>query len=224
MNEMTDQAGLPVWATPAETALARTRSGPKGLEEAEAARRLETDGPNRLPDPPRRSALQRLASQFNNLLILVLIGAAAITAMLGHFIDTTVILAVVIANTLIGFFQEGKAEEALEALRGMLAPKAVVLRGGRKREIPAESLVKGDIVQLEPGDKVPADLRLISASSLSAEEAILTGESVPVSKQVEPVAAGAVPGDRRQRHVPLGDRAHFFRPDREEPGGDRRQA
>jgi magnesium-transporting ATPase (P-type) len=197
MNEMSEQPGRPFWAEPAETALARTRSGPKGLDEAEAASRLEADGPNRLPEPPRRTALQRLVAQFNNLLILVLIGAAVITALLGHYIDTVVILAVVVANTLIGFFQEGKAEQALEALRGMLAPRASVLRDGRRVELPADRLVAGDIVHLEPGDKVPADLRLISASSLSAEEAILTGESVPVRKQVDPVEDDAVLGDRR---------------------------
>jgi magnesium-transporting ATPase (P-type) len=197
MNQETDVAGRPFWAEPAQNALARTGSGRNGLEEAEAVRRLEADGPNRLPEPPRRTALQRLAAQFNNLLILVLIGAAAITALLGHYIDTVVILAVVVANTLIGFFQEGKAEQALEALRGMLAPRANVLRDGRRAEIPADRLVTGDIVQLEAGDKVPADLRLISASSLSIEEAILTGESVPTRKQVEPVEDEAVLGDRR---------------------------
>jgi len=197
MNDLKDVAGRPYWAEPAESALARAGSNRKGLSEAEAARRLEAEGPNRLPEPPRRTALQRLVAQFNNLLILVLIGAAVITALLGHYIDTVVILAVVVANTLIGFFQEGKAEEALEALRGMLAPRASVLRDGHRVEIAADTLVPGDIVQLEAGDKVPADLRLISASSLSIEEAILTGESVPARKQIDPVEDEAVLGDRR---------------------------
>ncbi|WP_210257364.1 HAD-IC family P-type ATPase [Chelativorans sp. ZYF759] len=197
MNDVKESAGRPSWAEPAESVLALTGSDRKGLSQAEARRRLEAEGANRLPEPPRRTALQRLVSQFNNLLILVLIGAAAITALLGHFIDTFVILAVVAANTLIGFFQEGKAEEALEALRGMLAPRASVLRDGRRVEIAADELVRGDIVQLEAGDKVPADLRLVSASSLSIEEAILTGESVPTRKQVDPVEKEAVLGDRR---------------------------
>ena len=197
MNDMQELTDRPFWADSAERALARTHSDPHGLSEAEAARRLEAGGPNRLPEPPRRTALQRLVAQFNNLLILVLLGAAAITAMLGHYIDTFVILAVVVANTLIGFFQEGKAEEALQALRGMLAPRASVLRDGHRVEITAEKLVPGDIVQLQPGDKVPADLRLIAASSLSIEEAILTGESVPTRKQVDPVEKDAVLGDRR---------------------------
>ncbi|TVR10527.1 MAG: HAD family hydrolase [Salinarimonadaceae bacterium] len=197
MNDQTQQPDRPIWAETVDEALALTGSGRRGLDDAEAKRRLAADGPNKLPEPPRRTALQRLLAQFNNLLILVLIGAAGITALLGHYIDTVVILAVVVVNTLIGFVQEGKAEEALEALRGMLAPRAVVSRGGKKHEISAENLVKGDLVHLEAGDKVPADLRLISASSLSAEEAILTGESVPTRKQTEPVEDDAVLGDRR---------------------------
>ena len=197
MDDLQDMAGRPLWAEPVERALARTGSDSNGLSAAEAARRLEAEGPNRLPKPPRRTALQRLVAQFKNLLILVLMAAAAITALLGHYIDTVVILAVVIANTLIGFFQEGKAEQALEALRGMLAPRAAVLRDGRRIEIAAESLVRGDIVQLEPGDKVPADLRLVTASGLSIEEAILTGESLPARKQIAPVGPDAVVGDRR---------------------------
>lgn len=197
MNDIDDPTARPFWAEPAESALAHAESDPHGLTETEAARRLEAEGPNRLPEPPRRTALQRLVAQFNNLLILILLGAAAITAMLGHYIDTFVILAVVVANTLIGFLQEGKAEEALQALRGMLAPRASVMRDGHRVEIAAEKLVPGDIVQLQPGDKVPADLRLISASSLSIEEAILTGESVPTRKHVEPVEKDAVLGDRR---------------------------
>ncbi|MCG6114719.1 MAG: HAD-IC family P-type ATPase [Mesorhizobium sp.] len=197
MTDLQDMAGRPPWAEPVESALARTGSGSNGLSAAEAARRLAAEGPNRLPEPPRRTALQRLLAQFKNLLILVLLAAAAITALLGHYIDTVVILAVVVANTLIGFFQEGKAEQALEALRGMLAPRAAVLREGQRIEIAAEELVRGDIVQLEPGDKVPADLRLVTAAGLSIEEAILTGESLPARKQTDPVDPDAVLGDRR---------------------------
>ncbi len=197
MNEKQAPTGYRSWAETAEAALAQTGSRRKGLSEAEAGERLSRHGPNRLPEPPRRTALQRLAAQFNNLLILVLIGAAIVTALLGHFIDTTVIMAVVVANTIIGFVQEGRAENALEALRAMLAPKASVVRDGVRQELPADRLVPGDIVQLEPGDKVPADLRLLATHGLSIEEAILTGESVPVSKQVDPVAPDAVLGDRR---------------------------
>src|SRR5699024_1779592 len=112
-------------------------------------------------------------------------------------IDTSVILAVVLANAAIGFIQEGRAEAAMGAIRDMLAPRANVLRDGRRVSLDAADLVPGDIVVLEAGDKVPADLRLIEARSLSAQEAALTGESVPVEKGVAPVAADAALGDRR---------------------------
>ncbi|MGY6533261.1 cation-translocating P-type ATPase [Glycocaulis sp.] len=169
----------------------------EGLSADEAAARLERHGANRLPEPPRPGPLQRLARQFNNLLILVLIAAAVITAILGHYIDTAVILAVVLANTVIGFVQEGRAEQALAALRGMLAPKANVWRDGERNSLPASTLVPGDIVWLEAGDRVPADVRLIEARGLRIDEAMLTGESVPARKQTDPVSPEAVLGDRR---------------------------
>jgi len=184
------------WAEPAESVLDVLEATEKGLSGDEAARRLQEHGPNSLPEPPRPSALMRLARQFNNLLILVLIAAAAITAVLGHWVDTAVILAVVIFNTTIGFVQEGRAEAALEALRDMLAPRAAVLRNGERQTIPAGDLVPGDLVVLEAGDKVPADLRMIDVSSMAVDEAILTGESVPVSKDTAPVAEDADLGDR----------------------------
>ena len=184
------------WSERAETVLDILDARREGLSRAEARRRLETHGPNSLPEAPRPSPLVRLARQFNNLLILVLIAAAAITAVLGHWIDTFVILAVVVINAVIGFVQEGRAESALEALRDMLAPDAAVLRDGERQTVPAAELVPGDIVLLEAGDKVPADLRLIEVASMSVEEAILTGESVPARKSVDPVEPGAPLGDR----------------------------
>jgi magnesium-transporting ATPase (P-type) len=184
------------WAEPAEKVLDALDASDKGLSGDEAARRLEDYGPNSLPEPPRPSALMRLARQFNNLLILVLIAAAAITALLEHWVDTGVIMAVVIINAVIGFVQEGRAEAALEALRDMLAPKAAVLRDGERHTIPAAELVPGDVVVLEAGDKVPADLRMIEVSSMAVDEAILTGESVAVDKDTEPVAEDADLGDR----------------------------
>ena len=126
----------------------------------------------------------------------MLLAAAAVTAGLQHWVDTGVILAVVLANALIGFVQEGKAEAAMAAIRNMLAPRAAVLRDGRRMTLDGAELVPGDIVLLEAGDKVPADLRLLEARGLAAQEAILTGESVPVEKTVEPVAAAASLGDR----------------------------
>lgn len=177
--------------------MAALATGASGLSVDEARIRLETGGPNRLPEPPRAGAVARFLRQFNNLLIYVLLGAAAVTAALGHPVDTGVILAVVLVNAIIGFVQEGRAEEALAAIRGMLAPEAHVLRDGRRRDVPAEALVPGDLVILEPGDRVPADLRLMLANGLRIQEAVLTGESVPVEKTTEPVAEDAALGDRR---------------------------
>lgn len=170
--------------------------GEEGLGEEEVAKRRERYGPNRLPAPEVRGALRRFLAQFNNLLIYVLIGAASVTALLQHWIDTGVILAVVLLNSIIGFIQEGKAEKALEAIRDMLSPNASVIRGGERRTIRAEELVPGDRVLLEAGDKVPADLRLLRTKGLQVQEAALTGESVPVEKRVEAVAEDADLGDR----------------------------
>jgi calcium-translocating P-type ATPase len=169
----------------------------EGLSDAEAKRRLDEDGPNRLPVVHGRGPVRRFLAQFGNVLVLVLMGAAAVTAVLQHWVDTGVILAVVLANAVIGFLQEGKAEAAMVAIRRMLTPRAAVLREGRRLTVDAADLVAGDIVLLEGGDKVPADLRLIEARSLAAQEAILTGESAPVEKSVAPVAEKAALGDRR---------------------------
>ena len=184
-------------AQPPEACLEALAADPDGLSAAEAARRLTESGPNRLPTAQTRNVLQRLLAQFNNVLIYVLIGAALITALLAHWIDTGVILAVVLANAVIGFIQEGKAEAAMAAIRSMLAPHAAVLRDGKRLSIDGSDLVPGDIVLLEAGDKVPADLRLLEARGLAAQEAILTGESVPVEKTPPPVAADAPLGDQR---------------------------
>ena len=187
----------PAWhARTKEEALAGLASTPQGLSGEEAARRLAAHGPNRLPPPKKRGPLLRFLAQFHNVLIYVLLAAVAVTAALGHWVDSGVILGVVLANTIIGFFQEGKAESALDAIRNMLSLNAAVLRDGRRREIPAEALVPGDIVFLASGDKVPADLRLIEARSLRVDEAALTGESVAVEKDVAPVAEAAPIGDR----------------------------
>ena len=192
-----DAGPRPAWhaLTVAEalSALQATRSG---LEAAEAEARLARFGPNALTRAPQRTALARFAAQFANLLILVLIAAALIAAIVGDLKDAAVILLVVVANAVIGFIQEGRAERALAAISGMLAPAATVLRAGRRRTVPAEQIVPGDIVVLEPGDRVPADLRLIEARALTIEEAALTGEAVPSAKHTEPVAAEAALADR----------------------------
>jgi calcium-translocating P-type ATPase len=140
--------------------------------------------------------LMRFISQFNNILVYVLLGAGFTKMMLGLWIDASIILGVVILNALLGFIQEGKAEKALDSIRNMLSAEARTLRGGEARMIPAEQLVPGDIVLLESGDKVPADLRLADIKNLRTEEAALTGESVPADKTIDPVPEKATVGDR----------------------------
>jgi magnesium-transporting ATPase (P-type) len=197
MNRSKQNPAEKAWhARPAEAALDGFETTAGGLTRPEASARLERFGPNRLPEPERRSLIARFVRQFHNILIYVLLGSVLITALLQHFVDSLVILAVVIANAAIGFVQEGKAEKAMEAIHQMLALRAWALRDGERRNVKAEELVPGDIVLLEAGDKVPADLRLLHARGLQIHEAILTGESLPVDKQPRPVAAGAALGDR----------------------------
>jgi magnesium-transporting ATPase (P-type) len=197
MTQDTGQAAAFAWhALQTADVLTRLDSRPDGLTEAEARTRLAEHGPNRLPPPKRRGPLLRFLVQFHNVLIYVLLVAAVVTAVLGHWVDCAVILGVVVVNALIGFIQEGKAEKALESIRNLLSLRAFVLRAGRRGEIPAENLVPGDIVLLQAGDKVPADLRLLQVKELRIDEAILTGESQPVDKAVAPVAPDAAMGDR----------------------------
>ena len=185
-----------VHAAPWREAARALDSDERGLSSAEANRRLERDGPNQLPETKRPSATARFFKQFHNTLIYVLIASAIVTASLGHYVDTGVIMAVVIANACIGFLQEGRAERAMDAIRGMLAPHTSVLRDGRRQIVASAQVVPGDVVLLEAGEKVPADLRLLDARGLRVQEAVLTGESVPVDKAVDPVAADASLGDR----------------------------
>lgn len=190
-------AAAPLWHTlPEAEALSQLQTGEHGLSAAEAARRLAQHGPNRLPEQRRRSALMRFLMQFHNVLLYVMMASAVITAFLGHWIDTGVLLAAVLINAVIGFIQEGKAESALDAIRAMLSPHAVAERDGERREIDAAELVPGDIVHLISGDRVPADLRLIATKELRVEEAALTGESLPVEKATAAVAQDAPLGDR----------------------------
>lgn len=177
--------------------LSDLNTGANGLTAEQAVQRLADYGPNRLPEVKLRGPFRRFIAQFHNVLIYVLLCAAIVTTFLQHWIDTGVILAVVLANATIGFLQEGKAEAAMAAIRQMLAPRAAVMRNGQRVTINGADLVPGDVVLLEAGDKVPADLRLIEARGLSAQEAILTGESVPVDKATAPVAMDAPLGDRR---------------------------
>ena len=183
-------------ALSADDVLAVLQTSSAGLASQAATERLEVYGANRLRPPPRRGPLVRLLLQFHNVLIYVLVVSAAITALMQHYVDASVIAGVVVINALIGFVQEGKAERALDAIRKMLSLQAAVLRDGHRQSIPAERLVPGDIVFIESGDRVPADLRLLEVKTLQVQEAALTGESAAVLKTVEPIAAVAALGDR----------------------------
>ena len=169
----------------------------EGLTHEEVGQRLSQYGPNKLSPPKKRSPLARFMLQFHNVLIYVMLAAGVITALIGHWIDAGVIFGVVMINAFIGFIQEGKAEKALEAIRTMLSSQASVLRDGKKINIPADKLVPGDIVFLQTGDKVPADVRLFKVKELRIDEAPLTGESLPVEKSTTPVDENATVGDRK---------------------------
>ncbi|SSW70119.1 putative cation-transporting ATPase F [Achromobacter veterisilvae] len=184
-------------ARPAMAVEEALKTRPAGLTADETQDRLARYGPNRLVEARRQSAFGRFLRQFHNILLYVMMGSAVITALLGHWIDTGVLMAAVVVNAIIGFIQEGKAESAMDAIRGMLSPHALVVRDGSRSEIDAAGLVPGDQVLLASGDRVPADLRLVEAKELRVEEAALTGESLPVEKQIAPVAADAPLGDRQ---------------------------
>jgi len=168
----TDSSAAAWHAASADDAVKRLATDTEnGLDAAEAAARLQKHGPNRLPEGKTRGPLMRLLAQFNNILVYVLLGAGFIKLMLSLWVDAGIIFAVVVLNALLGFIQEGKAEKALESIRNMLSAEARVVRGGETRMIAAEQLVPGDVVLLESGDKIPADLRLVDAKNLRTEEA-----------------------------------------------------
>ncbi len=167
-----------------------------GLSSDEANRRFNVYGANRLPESRTRGPLLRFFYQFHNVLIYVLLASGLVVALLEHWVDAGVILGVVIINSVIGFVQEGKAENALKAISQMLSPKAVVLRDGQRHTIPSDELIPGDVVLVQSGDKIPADLRLFLVKSLQIQEAVLTGESLAVEKRTEAVAEDAGLGDR----------------------------
>jgi calcium-translocating P-type ATPase len=167
-----------------------------GLDAANASSRLEKYGRNLLPEAAKRGPFVRFLLQFNNILVYVLLAAGFVKMMLGMWLDAWIILGVVVINSLLGFIQEGRAEKALDSIRNMLSPEARTMRGGETRMVPAEQLVPGDVVLLESGDRIPADLRLIEVKNLRTEEAALTGESVPADKSTKAVATNATVGDR----------------------------
>ncbi|KAI8475579.1 MAG: cation transporting ATPase [Monoraphidium minutum] len=175
-------------------ALGTTRDG---LSEQEAAARLERFGPNALTPPKKPGFLAKLWAQLNNVLVIILMVAAVVTAGLGDYIETGLILGVVVVNVVIGLAQEGKAEKAAEAIKAMLSSTANVVRGGQRSSVDASVLVPGDIVFIKSGDRLPADLRMLEVTNLQVEEAMLTGESVPISKNLIAVPEASGLGDRK---------------------------
>ncbi len=169
----------------------------EGLSDKEVVAQQEAFGKNKMPEPKKNPAWKRFLLQFHNLLIYILMAAAVITALMNHWIDTWVILVVVVVNSIIGFVQEGKAEEALESIKNMLSLHAIVTRNGEKQTIEAVNLVPGDIIHLKSGDKVPADVRIIEAKDFQVEESPLTGESIAVTKNTDAADASAILAERR---------------------------
>lgn len=193
-----DANKVPLWHTlpPADALRQLDSDAAKGLNPDEAMRRLEKYGLNRLPEGAKRGPFARFLLQFDNILVYVLLAAGFVKLMLGLWLDASIITGVVVLNAVLGFIQEGKAEQALDSIRNMLSAEARTLRGGQTCIVHAEDLVPGDIVLLESGDKVPADLRLVDVKNFRTEEAALTGESVPADKAIAPVAENSTVGDR----------------------------
>ncbi len=186
-----------------EGAFKQVDSSPLGLSSDEAHRRLEVYGPNELQEAERASPIRIFLSQFLSLLVVILIVAASISAAIGilndsreELIDAAVIMIIVVLNAVFGFVQEFKAEKAIEALRALTAPQASVIREGERMSLPSAEIVPGDVILLESGDKIPADARLVEVASLRVNEASLTGESVPISKSLDPLRGEVYVGDR----------------------------
>ncbi|MBC9702561.1 MAG: HAD-IC family P-type ATPase, partial [Leuconostoc sp.] len=172
----------------------------KGLSSSEANKRLEQNGANQLNEAKSTNLVQKFINQFKDLMIAILLAAAIVAAFTGEVVDAIFILAIVIINAIFGVFQEAKAEDAINALKEMSTPNASVIRDGKETSIKSTELVVGDIVRLEAGDIVPADVRLIESASLQVEEASLTGESVPINKSAETL---------QETDLPLGDRTNL---------------
>lgn len=179
-----------------DEALAALKATGTGLSEDDAEARLAEHGLNRLPEAKAASPFLRFLRQFNSALIYFLLASAVATFLLDHVIDAAVILLVVLVNAIVGFVQEGRAERTLSGMRSLISPHTMVVRDGLKRKIEVAQLVPGDIVHVEAGERVPADLRILHARSFAIEEAALTGESVAAEKQEEPVERAAALGDR----------------------------
>ena len=190
-------AGKKPYQLTVEEVLKNQQSQPSGLTHDEASARLARDGLNALPEKAGKPAWLRFLAHFHDVLIYVLIAAAALTAVMGHWVDTAVILGVAVINALIGHIQENNAEKSLKSIRNMLSASAVVVRNGQHETVATTDLVVGDIVVLRAGDRIPADLRVMEAHNLRVEEAILTGESTVVDKTADALAGELPLGDRK---------------------------
>ena len=190
-------AGKKPYQLTVEEVLKNQQSQPSGLTHNEASARLARDGLNALPEKAGKPAWLRFLAHFHDVLIYVLIAAAALTAVMGHWVDTAVILGVAVINALIGHIQENNAEKSLKSIRNMLSASAVVVRNGQHETVATTDLVVGDIVVLRAGDRIPADLRVMEAHNLRVEEAILTGESTVVDKTAEALSGELPLGDRK---------------------------
>ncbi len=171
-------------------------TGPDGLSSAEAEQRLEKYGRNELDTGHEINPLMIFLAQFNDVLVWILLIATAISAFLGEWVDAVAIFVILLLNAVLGYVQEYKAEKAIDELKKLAAPKASVIRDGSPRKVPAEEVVPGDMLQLQSGDKIPADGRIIEADALETQESVLTGESVPVHKEPGTVEEDARVGDR----------------------------
>ncbi|HCI52068.1 MAG TPA: metal-transporting ATPase [Gallionella sp.] len=193
MKSLSDHKKIAPWIMPSDAALKCFDSSLEGLSAAEAQRRLDSYGPNRLKGRVPRSVWMKFLDQFKDILVLVLMGAAVLAGTIGDLNDALVILIVVVFNACLGFYQEHRAEATLAALKKMLAQHARVRRGGEMLEIAAENLVPGDIVLLEAGDRIPADARILAAHNAEVAEAALTGESLATGKYAEVLVSGEHP-------------------------------
>lgn len=184
----------------AEKIFDELNSSKDGLSSDDAAKRLEQDGPNELKEGKKKQWWQILLEQFKDIMILILVGAAIVSFVIGEQTDSYVILAIIIGNAIIGYVQEFRAEKSIQALKQMAAQEAIVLRNGKSKEVAVKEIVKGDVVILEAGDIVPADARLFEVNGLKTEEAALTGESEPVAKKTSEV---------EDKEAPVGDRINM---------------
>lgn len=196
-NQVSDNLNFAWHAVSVSEIMDLAQTSSKGLSEEEVQRRERVYGQNLIQKQKKKSMIAIFFSQFNYLLVYILLGASVITAILNQWVDTGVILSVIIVNAFIGFIQEGKAEKAIEAIRNMLSLNSTVIRESKRKIVPSESLVPGDLVLLKSGDKVPADLRLIETRDLQIQESSLTGESFSLEKGIEAVEELSDLADRK---------------------------